>query len=187
MVIQRNRIGLTLFELLVVIVVIAILMAMLLPAVNGSRASAKRMKCTNRMKQMGIALQSYASAHNGRFPKTKKHNGWLIQLDPDEHVSGNSHVIGGTHPSSIEIVGQSALIPSLGDYVEGVGSTFLCPDDGSKRNVRRWPQDVKTNVELCSERLLDAIGIGIQKTSDEYESRWNFEDHRHVRSQQPIF
>ena len=120
----RHRTGFTLVELLVVIAIIGLLMALLLPAVQGVRESARRTHCGNSLRQMGIAMASHASQNDNRLPP-----GNPARTGTTEVYHGLfSHLLPFLEQMTIwDEMDRNATNPGGNKHRNTVVATYICP------------------------------------------------------------
>ena len=118
------RRGFTLIELLVVIAIIAILIGLLLPAVQKVREAAARMKCTNNMKQIALGCHNFESTY-GKFPQPRGtanpiftgYRGWMCELLPYVEQDNLRKQVGDPFPAGF-FTAYTKSVPA-----------YVCPSD----------------------------------------------------------
>jgi len=145
--------GFTLVELLVVITIIGILIALLLPAVQAAREAARRMQCTNNLKQFGLALHNYHLTHKV-FPYGAGGGGtwwsWSALILPFIEQNAIYDQIDFDKP-------YNAVHPVNNDVMKNFIAAYQCPsappnvlcaccsgipghEDTAETNTRPWPR-----------------------------------------------
>ncbi len=128
---MKSRRGFTLMELLVVIAIIAILIALLLPAVQAAREAARRIQCTNNLKQLGLARHNYETAV-GALPMTMSlrgtgntvfyDTGWSAQARLLPYMEGNPLF----HAANLSVFKED---PTNSSVVSLSLAALICPSE----------------------------------------------------------
>jgi prepilin-type N-terminal cleavage/methylation domain-containing protein len=149
-----SRLGFTLVELLVVIAIIGILVGLLLPAVQSAREAARRMSCSNNLKQMGLATLNYESTHR-KFPPGR--------LDPDYSIGGVPQASYTSYPTTLPAnawTGFRSVHTFILPYMEQ-GNIYNLIDFGAPTSVRMTTGGGVTPVNVNFRAYANAAAIFI--------------------------
>jgi prepilin-type N-terminal cleavage/methylation domain-containing protein/prepilin-type processing-associated H-X9-DG protein len=164
------RPGFTLIELLVVISIIAVLISLLLPAVQAAREQARRSACTNNLKQMGIALANYTDRHGTLPPGYQSIYNSLFQQEIGPGWGWASMLLPDLEQQSLQdlIVYETPMQgPSMSTARLVNLNVFFCPSDNMPRSWTACDSEVwmfmnqtySSNIPICNLAGSNYVGV----------------------------
>jgi prepilin-type processing-associated H-X9-DG protein/prepilin-type N-terminal cleavage/methylation domain-containing protein len=182
-----KRPAFTLVELLVTIAIVALLVSLLLPAVHAARESARRMQCSNNMRQIGLGMIQYAELHKGELPHVMGHEDHFEQ---DHHEEEHEHD------------DNESWIFSVAPFLEHVDGIRICPSDqlreqrtnaqgtsyalnsylslrvpGAIRNIHKLPASSRTIMMMEATDHLHGDHLEAHEWFDESVQHLHHDDH----------
>lgn len=157
---HRSTTGFTLVELLVVIAIIGILVGLLLPAVQAAREAARRMQCTNNLKQLGLAVHNYHDTH-----KTIPPGGIHFDVTGANHWAGQPRTVySGWGVAILPFLEQTNLYNRYDQTVFNVHANNI-PVHQTKLPFYICPSDVGKDAMIVPNQTAYSQGERIQPTS----------------------